>query len=224
MGCRSPSRTSLDNVVDHRDLQTPVREQGERPACVGFAVSAAHEWMAETNDLASPEDALWAAHQEGGPPDQEATRVELALAGLDSHGHAMEEAWPFGSPAWPASRPDAAMDSNARRVLPHWRSLGKASPGDVALRIEAEQAVILSLHVVRSAWRDPAGRVDAAPGRRRVGGHAVLAVGIEHDIQDASSLIIKNSWGKGWGAGGYGFVSARYLANYMKQAFVLERP
>ena len=48
--------------------------------------------------------------------------------------------------------------------------------------------------------------IDAAPGGQTPGNHAVLAVGI--DAPDR--LIVKNSWGPGWGDGGYGFVTPRY--------------
>src|SRR5205814_3080081 len=108
-------------MADHRSLQTPVRNQGNRPTCVGFAVSAAHEWMAADVVVLSPEDAIWAAHQEGGPQAREDTSVRLALAGLHRLEHAYESAWPYGAPAWPASRTVDAQKAECRAALPEWR-------------------------------------------------------------------------------------------------------
>src|SRR4051812_34383797 len=110
-------------MANYRDAQTPVRDQGTRPTCVAFAVSAAHEWMDGTGEIRSAEDALWAAHQEGGPPTREDTSVRLALAGTARLGHAEEDAWPYGNPAWPATRPALAHDPDRRRDLPVWHEL-----------------------------------------------------------------------------------------------------
>jgi len=43
-----------------------------------------------------------------------------------------------------------------------------------------------------------------------LGGHAVVAVGYDDAHQ---WFIFRNSWGSGWGAGGYGFISYAYLSN-----------
>lgn len=49
------------------------------------------------------------------------------------------------------------------------------------------------------------------------GGHAVLAVGYDDDYRVAGeesgtgAIVFQNSWGRGWGAGGYGFIPYRYF-------------
>lgn len=48
------------------------------------------------------------------------------------------------------------------------------------------------------------------------GGHAVMAVGYDDDHIDNNgnnvpSLIIRNSWGTGWGNGGYGYLPYKYI-------------
>jgi C1A family cysteine protease len=46
------------------------------------------------------------------------------------------------------------------------------------------------------------------PGEEVVGGHAVAAVGYD-DAKGA--LLIRNSWGTGWGEGGYGWLPYEYI-------------
>jgi len=209
---------------DHRPAQTAVRNQGDRHTCVGFAVSAAHEWIAQDNLLRSPEDAIWAGHQEGGPSSEEATSTRLALSGLKKYGHATEEAWPYGNPAWPADRPEAATKSDKQRVLPVWRELHDRRLPSIESQLVGGHAVLLTLAFVLAAWHRAGGVVDAEAGRRTKGKHAVLAVGIVTGISGTGdSVIIKNSWGQNWGAAGYGFVSARYLAAYVVRVHVMER-
>lgn len=208
---------------DHRPVQTMVRNQGDRPTCVGFAVSAAHEWMAQDGLLRSPEDAIWAGHQQGGPPSNEATSVRLALSGLERLRHATEEAWPYGNPAWPAERPPSAKDGTMQRVLPSWRELHDRGLPSIEHELTEGHAVLLTLAFVPTAWRLPGGLIDAEPGRRTVGNHAVLAVGTAAEIgATGDAVIVKNSWGENWGAAGYGFVSNRYLTEYTVRVHAME--
>ena len=41
-----------------------------------------------------------------------------------------------------------------------------------------------------------------------VGGHAVMAVGYDHPKRQ---LIFRNSWGRGWGDRGYGYLPYQFL-------------
>ncbi len=212
------------NVVDHRPQQSAVRNQGNRPTCVGFAVSAAHEWMARDGIMRSPEDVIWAGHQQGGPAAAQETSVRLALGGLQAHRHAREEAWPYGNPSWPAPRPPAATLADNQRSLPVWRQLSAVTLSTVQDELVQGNAVILTLRVVYSAWRQPGGVIDADPGRKTPGNHAVVAVGVRTSADGATQrIIVKNSWGENWGDAGYGFVSRRYLETYGVRAYVLEQ-
>lgn len=211
-------------MIDHRPAQTPVRQQGDRPTCVGFAVSAAHEWMAADATVRSPEDVIWAAHQAGSPAGREDTSVDFALVGLSTHEHATETAWPYGMPPWPADRPAAATAPINRRPLPAWRRLPSTSASKIAVELAAGMAVVLTVRVVVAAWLAPGGVVDAEAGRKSPGVHAVLAVGSVADgSSDAQQIVIKNSWGPAWGDAGFGFLTSRYLDAYGVVAHAMEQ-
>lgn len=208
-------------MIDHRSAQTPVRHQGDRPTCVAFAVSAAHEWNAADAVLRSSEDAMWAAHQAGEVPGREETSVSWALEGLDSHQHSTETAWPYGTPRWTSGRPTAALDDANRRPLPAWRDLGAVTFDTVTGELDAGCPVVLTLRVVAAAWYHAGDVVDAEPDLKTPGNHAVLAVGA---LEEPDRLIIKNSWGRAWGDAGYGYVTRRYYDRYALRAHSLEAP
>lgn len=212
------------DVIDHRPAQTPVRQQGDRFTCVGFAVSAAHEWVAADATVRSPEDVIWAAHQAGSPAVREDTSVEFALIGLSAHEHATETAWPYGMPPWPADRPAAATAAINRRALPPWRRLPSTSASSVTAELAAGIAVVLTVRVVVAAWQAMDGVVDAEAGRKSPGLHAVLAVGALADgTGNTQQIVIKNSWGPAWGDAGFGSLSSRYLDSYGVVAHAMEQ-
>jgi C1A family cysteine protease len=51
-------------------------------------------------------------------------------------------------------------------------------------------------------------------------GHAVLAIGFQddEDVQGGGYVIVKNSWGEGWGDGGYAYVTYEWLKNSILDA------
>jgi hypothetical protein len=207
-------------MSDFRCDQTRVRHQGDRPTCVAFAISAAHEWTAGDGVIRSTEDAMWAAHQVGTVPGREEVSVAWALGGLDQHGHACESAWPYGTPCWIAGRPAAAHDAANRRALPPFQLLPDSRFDRVAAEIADRRPVVLTVRVVRAAWRQPDGTIDAESNRKTPGNHAVLAVGA---LTSPERIIVKNSWGPRWGDDGYGYLTRQYLDHYGLRAHVLER-
>ena len=55
-----------------------------------------------------------------------------------------------------------------------------------------------------------------APGSQFFGGHANVVAGYDDNVvigKDKGALLIRNSWGPTWGAGGYGWLSYRYVTD-----------
>ena len=210
-------------MIDLRSDQGPVRDQGDRPTCVAFAVSAGHEYLAGDGAQRSTEDAMWAGHQVGTAPGREDISVRWALDGLTAHEHASEQAWPYGNPRWPSGRPASALEPTNRRGMPSWRRLQQPSFSALREQLANGHAVLVSVRFVPAAWRRADATIDSEPGRKAPENHAVLAVGASEEGEHPEHAIIKNSWGTRWGRDGYGFMSRRYIESYGLRLHVLER-
>ena len=54
-----------------------------------------------------------------------------------------------------------------------------------------------------------------APKSKYYGGHAIVAAGYDDNLEispnEKGALLIRNSWGKSWGSGGYVWLSYKYF-------------
>jgi hypothetical protein len=214
---------AADLVCDARAEQTAVRNQGTRPTCAVFAATAAHEWMAGDRPDLSEEDALHSAKAIDATPG-EATWVASALRGVDRHGQALAEDWPYGLPSYPAPRPTLASDSARRRRCGAVGTATAARVADVALLLGGGRAAIITVRFVPATWAAATtdGWIDD-PLPPVAGGHAVLAVGCVTAAEgQPDAVVFKNSWSARWGDHGYGFLTDRYLAAHHQFTDTLE--
>jgi hypothetical protein len=123
--------------------------------------------------------------------------VQLALTGLDVHGHAIDEVWPYGEPPWPADRPALAKEPHNQRTPSAWHRLGVLDFDALGGVLAIGLAVIVTVRFVPQVWRERAGLIDAPVGLVVAGGHAVVAVGLV-DEEGSECLVVKNSWGTWW--------------------------
>jgi C1A family cysteine protease len=81
--------------------------------------------------------------------------------------------------------------------------------------------VVLGL-VITDAFFHPTGGVvlDLQPDAERAG-HAVLAVGYGASTTGDSAILVRNSWGLGWGLGGYAWLSSAYVSRQLFETATL---
>jgi hypothetical protein len=201
---------SVKMVRDLRVLFGNIRDQGSRPTCLAFAVSDAHAASCQPFQPLSVEFLFYYAVQKTAAqnPDTGLTPRSAADA-LAESGQPIEAVWPY-RPVLSADLSSWVPPKTAdvfRREL----SLRSHSFDEICASLDAGCPVILGLAITHSFHLpNKEGIVEQRAVDPNTGSHAVIAVGHGHTSSE-KCLLIRNSWGSGWGIDGYGFIEEGYL-------------
>jgi len=201
-------------TTDLRPKLLPIRDQGRRNSCLSFATSAAHELFITSRQALSTEYLFYhSVAQNMAPVAHIGTSFSATATALKIEGQPDEAEWPY----------------TAQEVLPwmppningpiHKADLncGKLSFDEVRDSLDQNRPVVLGLIITTSFfYPDSDGVVADIPADTPRGGHAVLAVGYG-DIFSKQALLIRNSWGTGWGDAGHGWISEAYFNSHMRE-------
>jgi hypothetical protein len=142
------------------------------------------------------------------------TTLSAALTAAEQDGQCDESAWPYGYAA--------ATDSTATYYRARGAARTRSDLVDATRTGLGDGNTTLLVLRVTDAWFGVGNDgVIPAPGAvdRLEGLHAVVAVGYD---DSRKQLIIRNSWGTGWGDGGYALLPYEYLERYGVEAVRLE--
>lgn len=215
---------TLDVLQDLRFALGPVRDQGRRPTCLSFAASAVHEQARGDLDPLCVEWLFYHAAQRAGTGPGEGTTMPDTRHVLQVLGQPLELIWPYsGSPTYGTGwRPPAD-------AAPLFRCGSDGSGTDLTqmrLVLDRGKPVVLALFVsgaftAATTWLRTGPEIilpnDGEPIDHQRG-HAVVAVG--HGRFGREGLIlVRNSWGRAWGAEGHAWVREPYLSRRLFGGF-----
>jgi C1A family cysteine protease len=140
--------------------------------------------------------------------------MSAVITTAEEDGQCEETSWPYGDAA--------ATDATAT----YYRARGAARMrtdlvDTMRNGLGGGVACVLVLRVTEAWFEVVSDGLIPAPdvADQMAGLHAVVAVGYDDSRQQ---LVIRNSWGIGWGDGGYGFLPYAYLERYGVEAARLE--
>lgn len=200
---------------------TKIADQSIWGACVAFAVNQTIRGSLVHQGIVDPEfpSFMWtwhlarAAHNE--QYENAGTFIRFGFSGLTTLGYPRESDWPYSTaPGAFAEAPPPGVSTAAydqRAPTEYHRIFETGADRVLAVKRALAQGYLIAFGTQVSdrfcADDLGSGPVDPPVGLPIAGGHAMCICGYRGDEFD-----VANSWGTGWGDGGYWTMSADYLA------------
>ena len=233
---RQAARTAASRArpaVDLRPLLDPVLiAQGPRPVCVPFAVGAGHEACraAHAPAGAPPEplapEAIWWYCSGRGQTSAQGVLLLDAGSALAQAGQPTMTTWPYEPGLGIGTQPPPKAVGQPPWHTAQLHEIALAHDGaedQIEDTLAAGTPVILIIEITDEFYdADGDGHI-GVPNLRVPPGdyHAVTVVGAATHPSRGRLLLLRNSWGEYWGAGGYGWLPITYLVAFAAQAAVV---
>lgn len=219
--------------VDIRRYCSPIENQGALGSCVAQAVVGAVEYM-ERMAFGRHIDAsrlfiYKVARQLDGIVGDRGAHIRSGFKALRVFGAPPERYWPYTTKADAFDRdptPFVFAYGQSLQAIRHYRlDRGGRTPVDVLALLKslvaAWRPVVFGFRVYTSN-RETGEFPFPEPGQRPRGGHAVVAVGFDDDRvigKTTGAILVRNSWGAGWGDQGYGWLPYAYVLERLSSDF-----
>ncbi len=205
---RSGARPGAPPRVDLREWAGPIKDQGEEGSCTGHAFSSAREWMARRYERNTPVLSAQYLYVEelmanGAFPRDEGAMPRTGCQVLTAKGCCEADLYPYIPGRLTA--PTALQTENALKYKTGaYHRIGTMQDFIGCLADPTPWPVLVGFVVPESFMGEQVANtgVMSIPGRAELswGGHEVLCLGYDSAKQLA---LMQNSWGGGWGQGGY---------------------
>lgn len=210
---------SLPPSVDLRLNCPPVYDQGQLGSCTGNAIAGAHEF----DQIKQAEPAPWTPSRlfiyfnertmEGTVGQDAGAQIRDGIKSIAKWGVPSETLWPYNIGRFTTKPPATAFTE----ALKHQAVTYARVPQNLdQIRACLAQGfpIVFGFTVYESFESAAVARTGIMPlpgaGESVLGGHAVLAVG----YNDAKRwIIVRNSWGDGWGDKGYFYMPYDFITN-----------
>ena len=215
-----PIRIPLETYQGYYEQNAvPILNQGKEGACTGFGLAAVANFLLRRrkvipdSTLVSPRMFFEMArrYDEWPGEDYSGSSARGAMKGWHKHGVCAFDLWPYDP-----NNPQGALTSERARNAA-LRPLGayfRVDHGDLVAMHSAlaEVGILYVTASVHEGWSHVdrnTGVIPGPDGKRNMGGHAFALVGY-----DDRGFWIQNSWGPGWGKGGFALMTYDdWLAN-----------
>jgi C1A family cysteine protease len=195
---------ALPPSVDLRPQCPPVYDQGQLGSCTANAISAALEFERAKQGLAAfMPSRLFIYYNErameGTIPSDSGAQIRDGIKSVGSQGDCPETEWPYDPSQFATMPPPSCYADGVKYKAVTYAAVAQ-DLNDLKGCLAAGYPFVFGFTVYQS-FESQTGVVPM-PGwfESTVGGHAVMAVGYDDSQQ---RFIVRNSWGEGWGLGGY---------------------
>lgn len=171
---------------------------------------------------------LWQHCVHAGTAGHDGTTLRAITDAIEHTGQPLEAIWPYNDTLGAGTEPAPAAAATTTFNTAGLFGVPLAHDGieqDLETTLTAGLPVIVVLEIT-SEFENPDadGEIDVPSLSSPVNDyHAVTAVGAATNAAgDSRRLLVRNSWGPGWGAGGYGWLPYDYLVAFAVQAAAID--
>lgn len=219
--------------IDWSKYMSPVKDQGRLGSCVGFAVAAMKEFQENVEHMnevkagkkyTRKEDhydlseawIYWNSKKIDPWPNQEGTSIRCAMKVLHRIGVPCEAGWKYDDRFKGEPESWSHLIAKWGLIDSYWRI---STVDELKLALQT-QPVVIGIGCFEEIFR-PNFETGVVPYPANpndlLGGHAICIVGYSDNTK---MFKFKNSWSTQWGKKGYGFLSYRYINDFMWDAWV----
>lgn len=215
----SAAETKPRDLVDLREWDSQMEDQGDLGSCVGHAITSAYEVMLKRQypDQFVELSRLFVYYnarllEESINEDVGAT-LRKALKSTERYGICSETLWPYDIAKFTVEPTEQCYEDGLTRTIKNYRAL--AHTEDAIKVLNADTPVIIGCSIYDSFYDvDVSNPIVPMPNSydNYSGEHAICVLG--YDLEKRLFLI-KNSFGTNWGYQGYAWMPFRYAKDYV---------
>lgn len=200
--------TPLPATVDLRPKCPPIYQQGSLGSCTSQAGCAARIMLSDLKVSLSRLHLYYSERELEGTinTDSGATMRDIGKA-LQKYGVCEENYFPYNISNFANPPSNQAITNGEKYKIAAYYSLSNTTQIRQTL-LQSQKPILARVELYDSFQSTPSSGIIKMPTGDFVGGHAVLVVGYS---DTGKYLIIRNSWGTGWGKSGYGFLPYDYV-------------
>jgi len=201
----------FDAIVDLRGQFGPARDQKQRPTCMAFAASDAHAAARSNLEFLSPEFAHFhAVRRKRSFDPHSAVSFSLMAQSIHEDGQPPEAIWPY-LPVLPTNLGEWKPPQDCSPIFRRQYQIEQTSIERVYEYLRNSRPVVITLTISSSFFRPSReGVITGTLTEPPVNSHAVVAVGYGTNRQ-SHAVLVRNSWGDGWGLKGHAWITEEYL-------------
>jgi C1A family cysteine protease len=204
----------LPTKMDLAETCSPVANQGKLGSCTAFAVGKGFRefQLNRQKEEFKPLSALFiyyeARKMAGNETEATGSTITDNMTVLARTGIATESIFPYDVLKFAIEPPQAAYE--AAKEYKYTNGIRIHGLEDAQVALSKGEAVVFAYDVMESFRSIKSDGLMPMPkaGEKRLGGHAVMAVGYDNQKQ---VVKVRNSWGADWADGGYFYMPYEYF-------------
>ena len=209
--------TTQPSVVDLRPFCSSIEDQGNLGSCTGQAIAGAIELLnkraSRTLDVSRLFIYYYERLLEGTVNYDSGAYIRDGIKVCYTYGAPVESLWPYNINKFRTLPPSTAIQDAAKRKVTSYQRV--ADFNGVIDALASGYPVVIGFTVYSSFESNSVAKTGVMPypnisTERVLGGHAVLIVGYN---KNRNVFIVRNSWGTGWGDGGYFYMPFQVIQN-----------